>query len=403
MTHMLRRFYLSFTGLENDAKLLILSGSISAIMWGFLDVAYAPYLDVIGQTGELIGTLMLISMLTTAVLMIPFGILADRYGRKSFLLISIVVSTFSTALYYFVTNIFLFAAAELIKGIAWAMSWGTSTAFLSEKASEKQRPYAFGLSFFGFSVGGLLGYLMGGVPDVLTAAYGIDYAQSIRLTFLATAVITFAGLFPLIPIKEAKRSSTKDAKTKLWNITSWHILSWVALTNALIGLGAGFMIPWFSYYFIKKFSVNLGEVGAVFAISQIGMAIAYLTIPKIVEKIGNVRTIVYTQGTSIMTLLLISVSPNFAVASTLYVIRVTLMNMSSPAYSSFLMGLLKTEERASGNNIAWASWNIANAIPRPIAGYIMDNIFLDMTLYICASLYSLATVIFYNIFRKIEK
>lgn len=169
------------------------------------------------------------------------------------------------------------------------------------------------------------------------------------------------------------------------------------------GLGAGFMIPWFSYYFTLKFGVNLAEIGIVFAVSQVGMALAFLIIPKVAEKIGCVRTIVYSQATSIMVLLLISVSPSFTVASVFYLIRVILMNMTGPAFSSFFMGLLKSEELASGNSFVWASWNIGNALPRPVAGYIMDNVFLDMSLYICASLYSISTVIFYSVFRKARR
>lgn len=121
------------------------------------------------------------------------------------------------------------------------------------------------------------------------------------------------------------------------------------------------------------------------------------------EKIGSVRTIVSVQATAILVLLLISISPDFTAASILYTIRVILMNMSSPALSSFFLGMLRSEERASGNSFVWALWNIGNALPRPVAGYIMDNIFLDMTLYICASLYSVSTVIFYSVFKKEEE
>ena len=403
MSRKVRLFYLSYAGLERDAKLLVLSTSIWSVTFGFLDVTYAPYLSVIGQRGELIGTLMLVSSLSSAILMIPFGILADRYGRKPFILVSAVFSALSFSVYFFVTDIILFGIAELIKGLSWGMSWGTSAALLSEKASEKQRPYAFGLSSFGFAVGSVVGYAMGAVPDILTSVYGMGYPQSIRVMYLATAVVAFASLFPLIPIREEKRQLTEKTKVKWLNITSWRIVSWVALTNALIGLGAGFMVPWFSYYFTQKFGVSLAEIGIVFAVSQIGMAIAYLIVPKMVEKIGSVRTIVSVQATAILVLLLISISPVFTAASILYTIRVILMNMASPALSSFFLGMLRNEERASGNSFVWASWNIGNALPRPIAGYIMDNVFLDMTLYICASLYSVSTVIFYSVFKKEEK
>ena len=389
--------YLSYSGLGRDAKLLILSSSMSSITFGFLDVTYAPYLSIIGQPGELIGILMLVSSLSSAILMIPFGILADRYGRKPFLLSSALLCALSFGVYFFVTDIILFAIAELIKGLSWAMRWGTSTPFLSEKTSEKRRSYAFSLSSAGYAIGAIIGYVMGAIPDFLTAFYGMDYPQSIRVMYLVTAAAAFVSLFPLIPVKETKKSQTES---RWLNITSWRDVSWVALTHGLIGVGAGFMVPWFSYYFTLKFSVNLGEIGLLFAVSQLGMATAFLIIPRIAEKIGNVRTIVYSQASSILVLLLISISPSFAVASILYLIRNISMNMVGPAFSSFFMALLRDEERASGNSLVGATWAIGNALPRPVAGYIMDNVFLDMTLYICASLYIVSTMIFYIIFKR---
>jgi len=163
---------------------------------------------------------MLVSSLSSALLMIPFGILADRYGRKPFLLISGIFSAFSLGMYFFVVDIPLFGIAELIKGLSWAMSWGTSGALLSEKSSEKQRPYAFGLSSFGFSVGAVIGYVMGVIPDFLTVAYGIDYPQSIRNMYLVIAVVAFISLFPLLSIKETKKRLTES---KWLSITSWRV------------------------------------------------------------------------------------------------------------------------------------------------------------------------------------
>jgi predicted MFS family arabinose efflux permease len=241
---------------------------------------------------------------------------------------------------------------------------------------------------------------MGAVPDVLTAVLGIAYPYSIRIMYLATGLVAITSLLPLTLVREEKRPVTRR---KWVDITSWRVVSWVALTNGLIGLGAGFIVPWFSYYFTRKFGVNLGDIGVVFAVSQVGMAAAYLIVPKMAEKVGSVRTIVYSQATSILVLVLISISPTFAVASVLYLVRVILMNMTSPAFSSFFMGLLKAEERASGNSVVWASWNIGNALPRPVAGYIIDNVCLDANLYICAALYSVSTIIFFTIFAKAER
>lgn len=393
-----KSFFASYSGFERDAKLLILANTLWSISEGFWGIVIAPYLDILGMDWTQIGFVMMVALLTSAFLSIPFGMLADRYGRKRFILLGTLLSVISYAIYFVATDFTVFCLAELVRGVGIALYWPPFYPLISEKATEEKRKYVMGLSFFGYSIGLLIGKLIGGIPEALTSLYGFEYTYAIRCVFLVAAFIFFTSVFTSLLIKESKRQHDRR-KMRLMNLKSWRVTGWFSFTQVLMFLGSGFTAPWFSLYFTKKFGVALSLVGVTFAVSQIGMAISSIIAPKIAEKIGSVKTTVYTQGAAIAALILIALSPNFTVASVFFLLRLFLIVMSGPVQTSYLMGLIPEEERASVNAIVTASWQIPLAAIRPVAGYVMEHTFLDLNLFISASLYASSTAIFYAVFK----
>src|SRR5438270_13492933 len=103
--------------IEPGAWLLIGSSFFGSIPIGFLIVALPIYLDHVGLHPELIGTLFTISGIASAILLIVFGILADRYGRKIFILIGSGLPVISYVILAFTTSKPLILAASAIGGI----------------------------------------------------------------------------------------------------------------------------------------------------------------------------------------------------------------------------------------------------------------------------------------------
>ncbi len=97
-----------------------------------------------------------------------------------------------------------------------------------------------------------------------------------------------------------------------------------------------------------------------------------------------------TQGLSVIPLLLIPTSQNFVIAAFFYTIRSALMNMSSPVFTSYMMGAVSKEEMASVAGITATAWNGSTAISTIISGYIM-NVVVDIPVYLCGVFYILST------------
>ena len=80
-----------------------------------------------------------------------FGELADRFGRKNVLLLSVLWDSIFTSLSAFAPNFLIFALLRLISGLG--VSWGISFSLLSETFPSEKRGFAGGLVHATFVVG----------------------------------------------------------------------------------------------------------------------------------------------------------------------------------------------------------------------------------------------------------
>ena len=394
----LKRYVGAYRGLPRDVLLLAFSIAIPSMAWSFIDILWAPYLALIGLDEPTIGGLMMVGMMVMAVLTIPSGLLADIVGKKKVALVSSGLNVLYSLFYYLTTDLRLLYVAELLGGLAGALGWAPTSALLADKAGEK-RDYAF--SFFSFitSTSSFVGTLLGGLPDLMVVFMGFSLPEATRLMFLLASLLSAIGSVLLLLVEEQKRPSERPMKPFL-NVKSWGIIARYGLTSALIGLGAGLVIPWFSYFFWKRFQAPYSTISALFAITSLITGVGFTLAPKLSSALGPVRAVVLTQGISIAVLVALGMCYWLPLACMLYVVRNLLMNMCNPIASALLLGLVNEEERASANSIWITCWNVPNAVSRRLAGYLIKHYSFEAPFFLCAILYASSTLLFYVFFKR---
>ncbi|XP_008062970.1 major facilitator superfamily domain-containing protein 9 [Carlito syrichta] len=151
---------------------------------------------VAGIVGSSYGVLQLFS--STLV-----GCWSDLVGRRSSLLMCILLSAVGYLLLGAATNVFLFVLARVPAGI-FKHTLSISRALLSDLVSEKERPLVIGQFNTASGVGFILGPVVGGY---LTEFDGGFYLAA----FICFSVFLLnAGLVWLFPWSEAKLSNTKS-------------------------------------------------------------------------------------------------------------------------------------------------------------------------------------------------
>jgi len=385
-------------GSSRNRMLLFSYNALVGLPGGYSQVVLPIYLKLIGISPVFVGILTTISLLATSILLVPFGILSDRYGRRLFLILGSVLSAISWAIMAITTDFSVIAVSRAIMGTGNALTSAPFNAALADVSSDEDRTRVFSISSFVSQIASTGGALVSGMPEALQMRLGFEIVSSYRPPFLLACLISVAGTGLLLLFKESHKRR-KSVKVRFQSIR--RVLVY-ALTRGVIGFGAGFVIPLFSLWFYLRFGVGGPVLGPLFAISNATLAFSYLISSKLAGAIGSVRSLVLCQALAIMLLVAIPESTDYVIVSILYVARNFLMNMSSPIETSFIMGIVRPEERASASALAGTASNISRAVSPSFGGYFMSNVSLSVPFYITAALYATSTTIFYVAFRNVK-
>jgi len=108
-------------------------------------------------------------ILAAAIFLVPFGKLADIYGRKKLFLIGIIIYSISTVLIGLSQNISILLALRVIQGIGSSMVFSTNIAIITSVFPVGERGKALGINVSAVYIGLSLGPVLGGV---LTQHFG---------------------------------------------------------------------------------------------------------------------------------------------------------------------------------------------------------------------------------------
>src|SRR3989475_12021730 len=146
-----------YKGIPHEAHLPIYSSFSTWAAAGLLFISLQVFLVLEGNTFAtsrlILGTLGIVSDASTLL----FGGLADRYGKKKFVVAGGLLGSLALAIFALDTNIPHFFGAAVLAGFseaAYASSW---SAMLADKAGNMKRTSALGLSFFVPTISSALG------------------------------------------------------------------------------------------------------------------------------------------------------------------------------------------------------------------------------------------------------
>ena len=144
---------------------------------------------------------------------------------------------------------------------------------------------------------------------------------------------------------------------------------------ALDSFAGGFVIQSIvSLWFFTKFGVDLTTLSYIFSVAGVLTAFSYLAAAKIADRIGLINTMVFTHIPSNILIILVAFAPTFPLAVALYLARMALSQMDVPTRQSYLVAVVKENERAAAAGITNISRNITQSISPSIAGYILQSL-----------------------------
>jgi MFS family permease len=398
---------------SRNARLYLLATTLHGLGGGIWGVIFYLYLnlDEIGFQPNFISNMFTVGAIATGLVALPAGLLCERVGTKRAILISQTANLLSL-IQVFALQSSVLLLTSLSAGLISTVGGVAGAPFMMRNSKEQERTYLFSLNWTISTITAVIGNFAGGfMPDIfnsllaLPTGAGVGSAAGYRLTLLISLTLILVGSIPYLLIKEEKPTS-KPAISRLLslkNIQNPFTIVKFMIPVGIIGFGAGFIVPLFSLFFKLRFTATAQQIGAIFALGSVTLAVGTFVAPTVASKMGKVRAVVVCQFLSMPFIMLVTLSPNLTFATVAYLTRGALMNMAGPINTTFQMEMVSEGERATTSGLTTMADSIPRAATASISGALMTgNDFYTPFLFTTIT-YFCASSLYYVFFRGAEK
>jgi predicted MFS family arabinose efflux permease len=132
------------------------------------------------------------------------------------------------------------------------------------------------------------------------------------LVLVCSIILGSCSLIPVFFIEEPFSTvAAPENPLKSWvGILRKQVYWLLFLPNLLVGIGAAILIPYMNVYFTETFQFTAADLGIMFSLSALFTGLGSIIGPRVAEKLGSkIDTVAWTQGLSLIFLLLIGFSP----------------------------------------------------------------------------------------------
>ncbi len=398
-----------FQGYDQNVRLFFLSTIFIQMGMGIYMVMYNFYIRELGlqHPEKVIGMVVSIYSLATAIFLIPAGWCSDRFSRKKIFVLSILSSSVLFAFRAIcVTEYSLYVTAFLM-GATISFLQVSSLPWLAEHTTNEQRVQLFSEYFALMTAIQVIGNLGGGIlSDIFRMVFSVSPVVSVRMTLLIAAVLFGIGVFPLFKTTEKTKQEVEREKKASLSMTKedLYIVFIFFSIQLLIGVGSGLVIPFLNIYFADRFSVSTSMVALVISLGQVMTAIAIMIGPVLVSKVGEARAVIIFQLLSIPFLLITGFTNHFIIAVIAFLFRQALMNAANPIQNAIIMSRVKDSLKGFANSLSQLTFSIGWAAMPPISMQIVKSYGIYdgyATIFtITAVLYSISSIAFFFVFRE---
>jgi MFS family permease len=342
------------TPLRSDRRILFLSAFLRATATGQMGVLLGLYLSRLRMEGRSADFIVAAGLAGAAAAALFVTILGNRLHRKATLLTLAVLSAAGAAAAAgssdpLILGVIAFAGMLNGMGRDRGASLVLEQALLPATTDDRGRTRVFALYSMLQDIGHATGSLAAGFPSLLQRLGWADETVAMRWALLFSSALYLLSALAYLPLSpglvlppKEKIVVSPESRRVLWRLSALF---------ALDSLGGGFLVTaMLTYFFVGRFQVGGVVVSALFFGARVLNAISHLGAAWLSRRIGLVNTMVLTHIPSSLFLATVPFAPNFWVAAVLFLLREGLVEMDVPTRQSYVMAVVKPEERtfASG-------------------------------------------------------
>ncbi len=268
----------------SDNRIVLIISCMASFITPFLASSVTVALPTINSDfavadQALLGWVVTGFLLSAAVFVVPFGRIADVFGRKKIFIIGMLVLIVSSLLCSISSSIYMLIASRAVEGLGSAMIFGTSVAMLTSVYPARERGKVLGINvavvYLGLSIGPFLGGLI---------------TQYVGWRFIYAGTMIYALLIALLTLGKIK-DEWRCAETEKFDIIGsllyaamlFSLMYGLSLIPILTGvyllvMAATLMVIFFRWELRSKnpvLKIGVFRNNTVFAFSNLAALINY--------------------------------------------------------------------------------------------------------------------------------
>ncbi len=384
--------------INRDGRIILLEKAVRTVPYGFLGVIYGVYLDKLGVPPFLIGVILTLTVLSSAVYTFVISFLADRIGRKKTLIFFALTDALAGA--FLLTSSSWWAPA--LAGIVGNMTVGAGEVgpFLSLEQAMLPQTARTDRRTLAFSAYNLIGY---GASSVGALLAGLPKYVGYSPLFLGYLLSGLLGAVLYFSLSERVEPNSTGARRSVLSASGRRTVFRLSSLFAVDSFGGGFIgQSILSYYFYLRFGLELSTLGLIFFAAQIVTAVSFLVSERIARRIGLLRTMVFTHIPSNIFLIAVALATTPALAVALLLGRQSLSQMDVPARQSYVMAIVSEADRTAAAGFTNTTRTVASSVGPALAGYAFANFWIGTPLAVAGSLKLTYDFLIYKVFRNVR-
>ncbi|HXF81038.1 MAG TPA: MFS transporter [Usitatibacter sp.] len=361
---------------ERQRRILYAAAFLRALAIGLMAVLIALYAARIGMTAAQIGVILSSALWGAALATVITLWIGPRISERALLVGLCIVPAVGCALFLASDRFALLAAAAFVamfnvngrdRGAIPIVEQAIFPATASDAGRTKVFAWYNVLLDAGYATGGLLAAL----PALLAATFALGTAASMRaaLCLFCVLYVATAILYSRMPA----RSAGAAVGLKQLSPASRPIVAKIGALFLLDAFGGGFVgSALLAYFFAERFDVPAAQLAVLFTVGRVLSAFSHLAAAWLARRIGLVNTMIYTHVPSSLLLFTIVASGDFTIAAFLFLVREGLNEMDVPTRQSYVMAVVKPEERLAAAGATSLARCVGWAAAPMLAGVLMQ-------------------------------
>lgn len=385
---------------------LLLAKALRGFGDGFVSLLLPLHLLNLGFTPFQVGSIATATLLGSGLLTLLVGARAARHAWRTLLLAATVLMAGTGLALATVSGFWPLMLVALVgtvnpSGGDVSVFLPLEHAVLSSSVDQRERTAVFARYSLVGTLSAAFGALAAGVPAIAARSLGIELTLAVQAMLLFYALIAGAAALVYRGLPRERDSSARVSPSALG--PSRRRVYVLAALFSLDAFGGGFLVQsLLALWLFQRFGLSIEAAGSLFFWTGVLTAFSYLVAVRIAERIGLVRTMVYTHLPSSLCLLAIPFCNALPAVIVLLFVRAALSQMDVPTRSSYVMAIVLPHERPAAASFTSVPRSLAAAASPALAGYLLGISSFGWPLIVGGTLKIIYDLLLLGLFQRVR-